>query len=239
MLEGTVLVTGGAKRIGAAIAMELAQAGLDVIVHHNASEEAAEATASAIQAMGRDAWTLHADLTNTDAAESLIANAAAAAGRPIDFVVNNASSFPRIPLPAMTYHDMDTMMRLHAYAPLAIARSAKDARAVVNLLDTRIIGHDPEHFPYLMSKQVLGNLTRTLAKELAPVRVNGVAPGPILPPTDGDAEPDAALQRGIDATVLRRAGTPAEVAHAVRFLLEAEYVTGSVLFVDGGRHLRT
>lgn len=235
MLEGTVLVTGAAKRIGAAIALDLAEQGLDVVVHHNTSAEAAAATASAIEALGRTAWTVGADLGSPDAAESLIQRAEAEAGRPVDYVVNNASAFPRIALPSMTYHDVDTMMRLHAYAPLAIARAAKHAKAIVNLLDTRITSHDPHHFPYLMSKQMMAELTRSLAKELAPVRVNGVAPGPILPSTDGS---DEGLEPAVAATVLGRAGLPTEIAHAVRFMLEAEYVTGNVVFVDGGRHLR-
>ncbi len=235
MSSPTALVTGGAKRIGAAIALELAQHGYDVVIHYNSSDEAAQATASAIEALGQQAWLIAADLGEPDAAEGLVAAAEETAGRPMKFIVNNASTFPRIRLPSMTYHDVDTMMRLHAWAPLAIARSATDAAAIVNLLDTRIGSHDPDHFPYLMSKQVLADLTRSLAKELAPTRVNGVAPGPILEPSDGSHSLDAAVQ----ATVLKRQGTPEEVAAAVRFLLEAEYVTGNVLFVDGGRHLRS
>lgn len=237
MLDGIALVTGAAKRIGAAIALDLAEHGADVIVHHNTSQEAAEATASAIEALGRKAWVIKADLSETDEADEIIGKARALAGGPISYVVNNASHFPRIPLPSMTYHDMDTMMRLHAYAPLAIARSAApEAKAIVNLLDTRITSHDPEHFPYLMSKQMLAGLTKTLAKELAPTRVNGVAPGPILPPTDGS---DDSMDPAIAATVLGRAGHPSEIAQAVRYLFEAEFVTGNVLFVDGGRHLRS
>lgn len=237
--KGTALVTGGAKRIGAAIVMELAQHGYDVVIHHHTSGEAAEATADMVRAMGRQAWTLQADLTDPDQAESLLPKARDLAG-PIRFVVNNASAFPRINLPSMTIHDVETMMRLHAYAPLLIARAAApEADAIVNILDTRITSHDPQHFPYLLSKQTLDNLTRSLAKELAPTRVNGVAPGPILLPTDDGHDPEKALQKAVDATVLGRSGTPEEIAQAVRFLLEAEYITGDVLFVDGGRHLRT
>ncbi len=237
--KGTALVTGGGKRIGAAIVMELANHGYDVVIHHNASHEEAEATADLVRALGQQAWTLQSDLTVTEEAESLLDRARELAG-PIHYVVNNASAFPRIGFPSVTYHDMDTMMRLHAYAPLAIARSAAvDAKAIVNILDTRITSHDPQHFPYLLSKQTLAALTASLAKELAPVRVNGVAPGPILPPTDGSVDPATGPVKGVDATVLGRAGTPEEVAQAVRFLLEAEYITGDVLFVDGGRHLQS
>ncbi len=237
-LAGTALVTGGAKRIGAAIVMELASAGHDVVIHFQTSQEEAEATADLARAMGRQAWTLQADLSNPAEAEGLVDAAQGLAG-PVHFVVNNASAFPMKSLESTTYDDVDAMMRIHAYAPLAITRAAAGtAAAVVNVLDTRMTSHDPEHFPYLMSKQALHSLTRTLAKELAPLRVNGVAPGPILPPTDGDASPDEALERGIKATVLGRAGTPEEVAKAVRFMLEATYTTGSIVFVDGGRHLQ-
>lgn len=236
--KGTALVTGGAKRIGAAIVMEMAQHGYDVVIHHHTSKEQAEATADLVRAMGRKAWTLQADLTDLDQAESLLPKARKLAG-PVRFVVNNASAFPRIDLPSMTVHDVDTMMRLHAYAPLLIARAAApEADAIINILDTRITSHDPEHFPYHLSKQTLDNLTRTLAKELAPTRVNGVAPGPILPPTDDSDDPETKLKNAADATVLGRSGTPDEIAQAVRFLLEAEYITGDVLFVDGGRHLK-
>jgi NAD(P)-dependent dehydrogenase (short-subunit alcohol dehydrogenase family) len=240
MSKGTALVTGGGKRIGAAIVMDLAEHGYDVVIHHNVSAEEAEATAELVRTLGRKAWTIQADLGNPDEADALLPAARKLAKTSIDYVVNNASAFQRIGLPAMTYHDVDTMMRLHAYAPLTIARSAyPEAKAVVNLLDTRITSHDPDHFPYLLSKQTLSALTASLAKELSPMRINGVAPGPILPPTDGDEAPDDALRRGIKATVMQRAGRPDEVASAVRFMLEAEYVTGDVLFVDGGRHLRS
>ncbi len=237
-LDGPVLVTGGAKRVGAAVCRELAAAGATVVVHAHGSVAEAEALADALGGA-----VVTGDLSDPDAVAGLLDAASEAAGAPVRYVVNNASAFPRQRLAQTTYDDLDAMMRLHAWAPLALARDLARAgddtagRAVVNLLDTRVTSHDPDHFPYHVSKQALWNLTRTLARELAPVRINGVAPGPILPPTDGSG--DTELQAAVDATVLGRMGRPEEVAHAVRFLLEAQYVTGDVVFVDGGRHLRT
>lgn len=230
MLDGPVLVTGGAKRIGAVICRALAARGASVVVHARASVSEAEALAKEIGGA-----VVVGDLADPDAAEGIVDAAAAAAGGPIQYVVNNASAFPKTRLKDASYEDVDVMMRLHAWAPLAITRaaSAQGAQAVVNILDTRVTSHDPAHMPYLLSKQALLQLTRTLARELAPMRVNGVAPGPILEADDGD------LDAAIRATILGRQGSPEDVAHAVAFMLEAEYTTGDVVFVDGGRHLRT
>ncbi len=220
-----VLVTGGAKRIGQAICRDLAR-DHEVVVHANTSMADAEALAKEL-----GGTTVQADLSDPAQVEGLLERVG-----PVAHVVNNASAFPRTTLAQATYEDLDQMMRLHAWAPLALARgaAATGAQSIVNILDTRVVSHDPQHFPYLTSKQALANLTRTLAKELAPMRVNGVAPGPILEPNDGSGDD---LEAAVDATALKRAGTPAEVAHAVRYCIEAQYVTGQILFVDGGRHL--
>lgn len=233
----TVLVTGGAKRIGRAICEDLSGAGCHVIVHHGFSKDAAQELVDTIQDHGRQAWRIHADLSDPGAAEGLVAEAAALAGRPIDLLVNNASAFPKQPWNTATYPDMDAMMRIHAWAPFALGRAlaAQGGRAVVNLLDTRIVADDPMHAPYLLSKQALWHLTQDMARTFAPMRVNGVAPGPILPPTGGTMDDFEAARQ---ATVLGSVGSAQGVAHAVRFLLENEYVTGDTVFVDGGRHLQ-
>lgn len=229
----TALVTGGAKRIGAAVGTALAGAGCRVAVHANTSLDEAEDLADRIGGVA-----VQADLQDPQAAQSLVSRAAEALGGPVTYLVNNASAFPRTRLQDATYEDLDAMMRLHAWAPLALTRSlaAQGGEAAVNLLDTRITSHDPTHMPYHLSKQALAALTRTLARELAPMRVSGVAPGPVLEPTDGSD--GSRHQAAIDATLLGRAGRPEEVASAVRFLLQAEYITGDILYVDGGRHLR-
>lgn len=242
----TALVTGGAKRIGEHICHALAAAGARVAVHARSSMREAENLAHRIGGVA-----VRADLADPEAAQALVADAAGALGAGVDLVVNNASIFPPVSLADATYADLEAVMRIHAWAPLAIARAAaaQGAHCAVNLLDTRIVSTDPQHFPYLLSKQALASLTRSLAVELSPMRVNGVAPGPILPANEDGGPPgshdkqgsdgaDAGMEAAIKATVLGRAGRPEEIAAAVRYLVEAEYVTGQVLFVDGGRHLR-
>ncbi len=230
---GPVLVTGAAKRVGAAIAEHLAGKGHHVVIHASSSIDEARALAARI---GGSA--VQADLTDLAAVGHVVGGADQAAGAPIQHIVNNASFFQETTASDATYEDLDTMMRLHAWAPWVLARglAGRQGASVVNMLDTRITSHDPRHFTYLLSKNALAHLTRTLAKELAPVRVNGIAPGPILAPSDGA---DDALEAAVEATVLGRQGTPEEIAHAVSFLIDAEYTTGEVLFVDGGRHLKT
>ncbi len=238
LIDKVVLVTGGAKRIGRAICKDLAEAGCDVVVHYSTSEAEARELADRLdQRYPVDTAVVQADLHDTDAAEGLVTAAGKAIGGTIDYLVNNASSFPKQEWGTATYADVDAMMRIHAWAPFAMSRALhrQGGQAVVNLTDTRVVADDPQHGPYLLSKQALANLTQEMARRFAPLRVNAVAPGPILPPTGGtDADLDAARK----ATVLGRVGSPQGIAHAVRFLLENEYVTGDTVFVDGGRHLR-
>lgn len=242
-LEGrTALVTGGAKRIGRAISLALASSGADVVVHYGSSRAEADATAAGCRDAGVQAWTVEADLADPEQAGRLYADAQGIAGSAPDLLVNNASAFPERRFTEAAAPDLDAMMHLHAWAPWTLMRNLAAALhggrdgAVVNLLDTRIASQDPLHLPYWVSKQALGHLTRAAALELAPaVRVNAVAPGPILPPPGKD---EAHMQRAKEAVPMARLGTPEEVADAVRFLLEADYVTGHTLFVDGGRHLR-
>lgn len=237
------LVTGGAKRIGAAICHNLA-ADHDIIIHANSSIAEAETLAASLHAAGTHAWALQADLQDPDAVQKLLDDARALCGHPITVLINNASRFPEQNLADATWNDLEAMVRLHAWAPLALTRALAaqpdlaPGACVVNLLDTRITSIDREHVPYLLSKQMLADATHMAARHLAPaVRVNAVAPGPILPPSSktGTAA-DEELERGAAAVPLGRAGTAPEIAHAVRFLVENQYVTGQTVFVDGGRH---
>lgn len=232
-LRGAALVTGGAKRIGAAICRHLAKEGARVVIHANTSGREAGELADELGGCA-----LQADLLDPDSLGALMDQASNAAGEPIRYLVNNASQFQRTTWDAVGYTDWDRMMRLHAWAPLELTRQLADAggRAVVNVLDTRVAGHDPQHVAYHASKQSLYHLTRSLARHWAPLRVNGVAPGPILAATDGTG--NESMEASVEATVLKRQGSPQDVAEAVGYLLGAEYVTGDVVFVDGGRHVR-
>ncbi len=232
------LVTGGAKRIGRAICKELAEAGCHVVVHYSTSEADARELAEALDRRHAiDTGLVQCDLHDVEATEQLIDAASDAIGGPIDLLVNNASSFPPQRWENATYADLDAMMRIHAWAPFALGRAlhAQGGMAVVNLTDTRVVADDPAHGPYLLSKQALANLTQEMARRFAPMRVNAVAPGPILPPTGGT---DQDFEAARNATVLGRTGSAQGIAHAVRFLLQNEFITGDTVFVDGGRHLR-
>lgn len=237
-LQGKVaLVTGAARRLGREIALMLAREGAHVVVHHRASVVQAAETADAAEELGVKAWTLGADLASPRETAQLMEEAERLAG-PVDLLVNNASIFGADELSGLTRADLNTSLQVNALAPLWLARDlagqGREAQ-VVNLLDTRISSHDPRRFSYQLSKRLLADLTRLLALELAPrVRVNGVAPGAILPPPGED---QAYLERLADAVPLKRIGRPDDVVQAVRFLLLCPFVTGQVIFVDGGGHL--
>lgn len=241
-LDGRVaLVTGAGKRLGAAIALRLAQAGADVVVHHHSSEEGAKETAAAVTDAGRRAWSLQADLGDPDVAGAFVGRAADAAGARLDLLVNNASIFPPGTMATMEWERLDQNMRVNAWAPFALTRAfaaqaASDADAnVVNLIDARANDHDWQHVPYILSKKTLWAMTEMAALEYAPrVRVNGVAPGPVLP---GPGASEEAFQDLARFVPLRRVGDPDRVADAVLYLATAAYTTGQVLHVDGGRHL--
>jgi pteridine reductase len=238
----TYLITGAAKRIGRAIAISAAERGNTVIVHYNSSKDDAEAFAGELQAMGAKAFTVQADLANPDTVSGLIDRAAALAG-PIDVLVNSASIFTNSSLLDFTWDDLATQLRLNAFAPLVLARAFAAGRpgaavprpVIINLLDTRITSYDKDHAAYHLSKRLLTDLTKMLALELAPrIRVNAVAPGLILPPADKDPE---YLRQLSSTNALKDIGSPEQIAAAVTFLVETEFITGQIIFVDGGRHL--
>lgn len=236
------LVTGGARRIGAAIVRRLHAAGLDVAIHCHASRDEAAALARELDATrGGSACVLQADLAQHDRLAELVAHAIGRFGR-LDALVNNASAFFPTPLATTTPAQWDTLFASNARAPFFLAQAAAPhlaaaGGAIVNLVDIHAARALRDHAPYVMAKAALVAGTRALAVELAPrVRVNAVAPGAILWP-DGDADP-ARRETLLARTPLARTGMADEVAEAVRWLLlDASYCTGQVLDVDGGRTL--
>jgi pteridine reductase len=235
-----VLVTGAARRVGAAIARKLHGAGANVLLHYRTSTGEAESLARELNdARPKSARTLKADLLDVNQLAPLVDAAVAAFGR-LDILVNNASTFYPTPMGTISAHDWDDLMGTNVKAPLFLSQAAavalrKSAGLIINLVD--IHGSRPlkQFAVYSTAKAALAMLTRSLARELAPgVRVNGIAPGPIIWPEDA---PDAELKaKIISRTLLQRQGSPDDVARTALFLAaDAPYITGQILAVDGGR----
>ena len=232
------LVTGAGRRIGHAVALALARVGAKVVVHYRESEEQAELTAEEVRMLGSTAWTIQADLLDHEQVDGLITRVQKLAG-PVEVLVNNASIFPQSSLLDMDGLDLATNIQLHGLAPLVLSRSVYAqgvAASIVNLLDTRVHDYDCDHAAYHLSKRMLLSLTKMMALEFSPeVRVNAVAPGLILPPP-GMTEDYLEARR--DSNPLKEIGTVEEVAEAVVYLARARFITGEVLHIDGGRHLK-
>lgn len=236
------LITGAAKRIGAAIARRLHAAGFDLALHYRGSREDAEALAAELDAARVDStMLLQADLADTPALNGLIEQTMARFGR-LDALVNNASSYFRTPIGSITETHWDTLMAANAKGPLFLTQAAAPhlrARSgcVVNLVDIYAERPLEQHPVYCMAKAALGMLTLSLARELGPdVRVNGVAPGNML--WSENPVKAETLDVVIERTALRRQGQPEDIAEAVRWLIQdAPYVTGQIVRVDGGRSL--
>lgn len=236
------LITGGARRIGAAIARALHARGWNLAVHAHRSGAALSALTGELQALRpHSVLALHADLRDPHAPAALVAQCLAHFGG-LDALVNNASNFYPTPLAEATPEQWDDLFAVNARAPLFLAQAAAAtlrARggAIVNITDLHARQPLRDHPVYGAAKAALAMLTRSLALELAPqVRVNAIAPGAILWPEHGKSE--AARQALLARTPLARTGTPEEIAEAVRWLLEdAGYLTGHSLALDGGRAL--
>ncbi|MFO7536219.1 MAG: SDR family oxidoreductase [Kiritimatiellia bacterium] len=231
-----ILVTGGAVRIGRCLCEKLAQAGAQVIVHCHHSVKEARELADTLESGGHTAYVIRKDLSSEDACESVIEQAVETAGG-LDGLINNASVFHRRGLADTDVAHLMGVMRPNLFAPLhlirAFSRRAKTGR-IVNLLDRRIKSLEAGALAYQLSKRALADLTRLAAVELAPgFTVNGVAPGPVLPPRGEGIQPN---DKGGRILTPNRP-TPDEVAEAVLFLLRADSVTGQILYVDGGQHL--
>ncbi|MCE1242314.1 pteridine reductase [Oryzomicrobium sp.] len=236
-----VLVTGAARRVGEAIARRLHGAGATVALHYRHAVAEAQALAAEFEALRPgSAACLQADLLDTASLPGLVDGVLERFGR-LDGLVNNASSFFPTPLGEITEAAWDDLVGSNFKAPLFLTQAAAPALAasrgaVVNITDIHAERPLAGYALYCAAKGALLTLTRALAVELGPaVRVNAVAPGPILWP-EGDDFPAAARQAIVDHTLLKREGSPDDIARAVCFLLaEATYVTGQVINVDGGR----
>jgi pteridine reductase len=238
-----VLITGGAKRVGAAICRRLHGAGANLMLHYRESAGEARLLQAELNHQRKDSVALiQADLLDVAKLHSLVDQTVQSFGR-LDALVNNASSFFQTPVGEITADQWEDLIGTNLRAPLFLVQAAapalkKSQGAVVNITDIHAERPLKNYVVYSVAKAGLVGLTRSLARELAPeVRVNAVAPGPILWPDD-DAFDELSRQRIISHTPLKREGTPDDIAKAVHFLLaEATYVTGETINVDGGRHV--
>lgn len=236
-----VLVTGAANRIGAATVRLLHANGYQVILHYRNSETAATALATELNAQRADSVRcLHADLADPGQLQTLARQSVAQWGR-LDALVNNASSFYPVALQELDEADWQDLMNSNARAPLFLCKYLHGALqdsggCIVNIVDSTALDGVAGFTPYTMAKAALANMTRSLARELAPqVRVNGVSPGAILWPEYAGGVSDEGKLKTLAQTALGRMGTPLEIANAVLFLIrDASYVTGQVIAVDGG-----
>jgi pteridine reductase len=234
------LVTGAGRRVGRAIALALGARGLQVVVHFNGSRDGADETARLITSSGGQATVEQADLAQVKSAHDLVDRTVAWRGE-LTALVNSAAIMLRTPVGETTEADWDTMFAINVRAPYFLSQRAAPALvaahgAIVNIADLAAFESWPAYVPHGMTKAAVVQMTRATAKALAPdVRVNAVAPGVVLLPEGWSEEGAEHLE---STTPLRRLGSPEDVAQAVIFLLEARYVTGEVIRVDGGRHIR-
>ena len=235
------LVTGGAVRVGRALSLALADMGLDVAVHHHTSGEAAERTVADCRERGVRAVVVGGDLGSAEGCRRVVAEAQGALGG-VDVLVNSAADFTPSAFADTTEEEVDRALSVTLKGPFFCAQAAAPAMTeagfgrIVNLGDVGGLEPWPRFTAHCVAKAGVVMLTRSLAQTLAPeITVNAIAPGTVLMP-DGASED--AVRRAIGKTVLERVGSPDDVAGALRYLLEADYVTGHTLVVDGGRLVR-
>jgi len=244
LIDKVVLITGG-RRIGTSVAAAVAAKGADVALSYHRSHVEAEATAAGVRALGRRALTCRADLSRPAECEAAVRTTVQGLGR-LDVLVHMASIYESTPLGSLTTDHLQRSLDVEVKSALACAlaavpymRAAGGGR-IVTISDWLAVSERPRYkgfLPYYVAKKAVAGLTEALALELAEDRilVNGIAPGPILPPPDLDAEESEAVEK---ATPLGRWGGGEEIAKAVLALIDSDFITGEIIRVDGGRHIR-
>lgn len=234
----TALITGAAKRLGRATSLALAETGINTIIHYNNSAQKADETVKQSKDKGVISEKIQYNFIDTDGITRLIHEAANITGN-LDFIINSASVYPEDSLESLSWTNLSRTNNINGFAPFILAREFKNIcskGSVINFLDARMTDYEPKHISYQLSKQMLFNLTRMMSMEFAPgIRVNAVAPGIIIPDNNSDKEMLENLKAG---NPLNRIGNLEEVTSTVLFLLQNEFITGQVIYVDGGRNLR-
>ncbi len=240
IVPGVALVTGAAKRIGRAIAMDLAAHGWAVAVHFHGSKDEAISACREIEAGGGRAMALGADLNDQGSIERVFEEAIASLG-PVTCLINNASLFEWDDIESLTPETWEQQIAVNLRAPVFLAQKFADLLppetdgAVINIIDQRVLKLTPRFLSYTISKSALWTATRVLAQALAPrIRVNAIGPGPTL---RNERQEEADFVRQQKATLLGRGPNPDEIAAAVRFILDAPAMTGQMIALDGGQHL--
>lgn len=239
-MSDCVLITGSAKRLGRHIAIRFAKNGHDIILHYNSSESEAIALANELKSIYTiKAVTVKAPLSGEESAYKL-AESSAKTGLSPSILVHNASFYPEISFADTKENDVSQMIEIHVNTPLFLTKACmelfpKMLKSIVFLHDTSVSKNPVNRFAYQLSKKSGYNLMRMMAKELAPnIRVNGIAPGPVLSPHNSD---NSFMEERVKRTAMKRAGTPEDVAEAVYWLSHQPYLTGNILYVDGGEHI--
>ncbi len=235
----TALVTGAVKRIGKAIAQVLVQNHVNVIMHYCSSTDKDVGDAlTDINMPGVETWKFQSDFSNTDNVDDLFEKIRNTIGT-VDFLINNASIFTPSKLSTLTTLELNHTLAINSIAPLRLSQHMarqKSEGSIINILDSRVKRYDIKHAAYQLSKNMLYHMTEMTALEFAPqIRVNGIAPGIILPP---DGEDESYVQKMTHRNLFNRSGKLSDITDAVLFLLSNNFITGDVLFIDGGQNLK-
>jgi NAD(P)-dependent dehydrogenase (short-subunit alcohol dehydrogenase family) len=235
--HGSALITGAGQRIGRAIALKLASHGYSIAIHYNRSKREALTLASDIKKLGVDAAIFGCDLTDSDDTQDLMEQVFKKFPS-LNILINNASAFEKSDLKNYDLESFYRNLEIHLQAPYILTAELarrKSSGHIINILDAHIVQHKTPHFDYLLSKKALAEFTKMAAVSLAPkIRVNGIAPGPILSPVGGGNLGKKILANRIP---LKRQGSIENITQTIEFLLHNSYITGEIIFVDGGEHL--
>jgi pteridine reductase len=240
-LKGKIaLVTGGAKRLGKACSLAMAAEGAEILLHYNRSKTEAEKTALEIHRLGSACTLIQQNLANPESIAAFTEKILSETDN-IDILVNSASIFPPDTFKEITFDSIMQNLQVNALSPFLLGKElAKKTKLtdIINFLDSRITGPEPNHSSYHLSKRMLYTMTKLMAESLAPdIRVNAIAPGPILPP-DVMSENTDYFEKLKHLNPLHRTGNPDDISQALLFLLKSSFITGQVLFIDGGMHLK-
>lgn len=240
-LAKRALITGAGQRLGQAMAIALASDGFEVAIHYNGSKDGAQTTLDAVKEAGGDGFLLQADLMHEGEVAALVTRASQEMGGALGLLINNASAFEDDDALTHTRSGWDLHMQVNLRAPILLSqwfardREEGERGLIINMIDQRVWKLNPNFFTYTLSKSALWSATKTLAQALAPdIRVNGIGPGPTLQNARQDKSD---FRKQVDATLTGRGSSPEEIVKAVRFLIDADAVTGQMIAVDGGQHL--